>query len=104
MTRLGFIGAGNMGEAILRGILREGLLAPHNVYAYDPNQKRSKPCRPSWHTDGTERARHDRALRYRIVGREAKRVRIRSARMCKCAQRQGADFHRDGWSRAILRR
>ncbi len=38
MTKLGFIGAGNMGEAILRGILREGLLSPHNVYAYDPNK------------------------------------------------------------------
>ena len=42
MTRLGFIGAGNMGEAILRGILREGLLAPHNVYAYDPNHEKIK--------------------------------------------------------------
>lgn len=38
MTKLGFIGAGNMGEAILRGILREELLPPSSVYVFDVNQ------------------------------------------------------------------
>ena len=40
MTKLGFIGAGNMGEAILRGILRKELLKPSNVYIFDPNQEK----------------------------------------------------------------
>jgi len=40
MKKLGFIGAGNMGEAILRGILREGLLPPSNVYIFDLNQEK----------------------------------------------------------------
>ncbi len=40
MTKLGFIGIGNMGEAILRGILREGILTPQNVYIFDLNTKK----------------------------------------------------------------
>ena len=42
MTKLGFIGAGNMGEAILRGILREGLVTPSSVYIFDPNKEKVK--------------------------------------------------------------
>lgn len=35
--QIGFIGIGNMGEAILRGALRGGLVLPSRVSAYDPN-------------------------------------------------------------------
>ncbi len=42
MTKLGFIGTGNMGEAILRGILREGLVTPSSVYIFDPNKEKVK--------------------------------------------------------------
>jgi len=42
MTKLGFIGAGNMGEAILRGVLKANMLSPHNVYIYDTNSQKVK--------------------------------------------------------------
>lgn len=32
MNRLGFIGAGNMGSALIRGLIRFGAIAPENVY------------------------------------------------------------------------
>lgn len=35
--QIGFIGIGNMGEAILRGALHGGLVLPSQVSAYDPN-------------------------------------------------------------------
>jgi len=40
--KLGVIGVGNMGEAILRGILREGRLTKRDVVAYDPVRKREQ--------------------------------------------------------------
>jgi len=42
MTKLGFIGAGNMGEAILRGVLKANMLSPHNVYIFDVNTQKVK--------------------------------------------------------------
>ncbi|MGB2966312.1 MAG: NAD(P)-binding domain-containing protein, partial [Phycisphaerae bacterium] len=39
-TELGFLGAGNMAEAIARGILRAGLLAPGAMIAADPDPAR----------------------------------------------------------------
>jgi len=42
MLKLGFIGLGNMGEAILRGLLQQNILPPHCIYIYDINlQKQS---------------------------------------------------------------
>ena len=38
--QIGFIGVGNMGEAILRGALRGGVVSPPQVYAYDPNTEK----------------------------------------------------------------
>ncbi|OQA16183.1 MAG: Pyrroline-5-carboxylate reductase [Firmicutes bacterium ADurb.Bin356] len=40
MAKLGFIGIGNMGEAILRGILKKGLLPAHNIYIFDLNKEK----------------------------------------------------------------
>jgi len=40
--QLGVIGAGNMAEAILRGILRDDCLKPHEIVAYDPLDKRQQ--------------------------------------------------------------
>jgi pyrroline-5-carboxylate reductase len=36
-SRIGFIGTGNMGASILRGILRSGLTGPENIYIFDPD-------------------------------------------------------------------
>ena len=41
-TELGFLGAGNMAEAIARGILRAGLLAPGAMIAADPDPARRR--------------------------------------------------------------
>lgn len=30
--KIGFIGAGNMGSAIINGILNQGCIAPHDIY------------------------------------------------------------------------
>ena len=34
-SRLGFIGGGNMGQAILTGVLKNGLIAPESISVYD---------------------------------------------------------------------
>jgi pyrroline-5-carboxylate reductase len=39
-VRLGFLGAGNMAEAIARGILTAGLLKPQEMLASDPSEER----------------------------------------------------------------
>jgi pyrroline-5-carboxylate reductase len=36
MKKIGFVGAGNMTGALLRGLLRAGLVKPENVWASDP--------------------------------------------------------------------
>ncbi|KPJ58252.1 MAG: hypothetical protein AMJ42_03610 [Deltaproteobacteria bacterium DG_8] len=38
--KIGFIGVGNMGEALIRGILKAKLLSPQNVYASDIRESR----------------------------------------------------------------
>ncbi len=40
MIKIGIIGAGNMGEAILRGILSADMLPPENVYVFDLNTEK----------------------------------------------------------------
>ncbi|MFH1038390.1 MAG: pyrroline-5-carboxylate reductase [PVC group bacterium] len=40
MKRIAFIGAGNMGEALIRGILAQGLFSPRNIMAADPDENR----------------------------------------------------------------
>jgi pyrroline-5-carboxylate reductase len=42
MPTLGFIGAGNMAEAIARGLIRSGLYQPAEIRASDPNPDRQK--------------------------------------------------------------
>jgi len=37
--RLGFIGAGNMGQALIRGIVKSGTVLPEKVYVYDINRE-----------------------------------------------------------------
>ncbi|HUS92926.1 MAG TPA: pyrroline-5-carboxylate reductase [Phycisphaerae bacterium] len=39
---LGVIGVGHMGEAILRGVLKDGSLPRNAIVAYDPNKKREQ--------------------------------------------------------------
>lgn len=36
-TTIGFIGSGNMGEAMIKGLLKKGLIIPEQVVASDPN-------------------------------------------------------------------
>ncbi|HUO08768.1 MAG TPA: pyrroline-5-carboxylate reductase [Phycisphaerae bacterium] len=42
MPTIGFIGAGNMAEAIARGLLRSALYRPNEIRATDPNPERQK--------------------------------------------------------------
>ena len=43
--RLGFIGVGNMGEALLRGIIGSGLMSPANILASDVNLEKLNSLR-----------------------------------------------------------
>ena len=38
--KIGFIGAGNMGEALIRGLLGAKMFGPGNVLVSDPSRKR----------------------------------------------------------------
>ena len=38
MKKIAFIGAGNMGEALIRGIIEDGLYPPSGITASDPNE------------------------------------------------------------------
>jgi pyrroline-5-carboxylate reductase len=40
--RIGFLGAGNMGEALLKGLLRTGLVPPSSIFATDALRERLK--------------------------------------------------------------
>jgi len=40
--KLGVVGVGHMGEAILRGVLKDGSLPRNTIVAYDPNKKREQ--------------------------------------------------------------
>ncbi|MCL4502987.1 MAG: pyrroline-5-carboxylate reductase, partial [Deltaproteobacteria bacterium] len=44
-VKLGFIGAGNMGAAIIRGLVEGGRAAPENVVYYDPDPRRQAELR-----------------------------------------------------------
>lgn len=37
--KIGFIGCGNMGQAMIGGIVRSGLVSPEQVYAADPSEQ-----------------------------------------------------------------
>lgn len=41
--KIGFIGVGNMGQAILMGILKKGLFKAENIYLYDPYPEQIQP-------------------------------------------------------------
>jgi len=46
--KIGFIGAGNMGEALIKGILKAELLSPQNVYASDIRETRLKQLQKTY--------------------------------------------------------
>ncbi|HHV98656.1 MAG TPA: pyrroline-5-carboxylate reductase [Clostridiaceae bacterium] len=39
--RLGFIGAGNMGQALIRGIVKSGIVLPDKIFVYDINREQT---------------------------------------------------------------
>jgi pyrroline-5-carboxylate reductase len=43
--RIGFIGAGQMAEALARGLVSKGVVAAENIYAADPTQERKEVFR-----------------------------------------------------------
>ena len=40
--KIGFLGAGNMGEALIKGLLNAGLVSPHAIFATDARPERLK--------------------------------------------------------------
>lgn len=40
MKKIGFIGMGNMAQALAKGFLKAGALDPENIFAYAPNQEK----------------------------------------------------------------
>ena len=46
--KVGFIGAGNMGEALMRGIIKANLLSPQDVYASDTREARLKELQKNY--------------------------------------------------------
>ncbi len=58
MTTIGFIGAGNMAEAMVRGLLRGNDFAPENIRASGPREERVRELRESYGIDaGTDNKR-----------------------------------------------
>ena len=53
MTTIGFIGAGNMAEAMIRGLLRGNDFAPENIRASGPREDRVRELRESYGIDAT---------------------------------------------------
>jgi pyrroline-5-carboxylate reductase len=46
--KLGFLGCGNMGSAILSGILNNKLVAPEDIYIYDIDQQKTRQLSQRW--------------------------------------------------------
>ena len=45
MNNIGFIGMGNMAQAIASGFLKSGKISGKNIFAYAPNQEKlQKKC------------------------------------------------------------
>ena len=44
--RVGFLGAGNMGEAMIRGMVQAGLVPPDHILASDAQRDRLDSFRP----------------------------------------------------------
>ena len=56
MEPLGFIGAGNMAEAIISGLIRKALIAPHDIRVFDIKPDRMDYLRSSFGVDGASSA------------------------------------------------
>lgn len=54
-NRIGFIGGGQMGEALIRGIIKSGLYAPEAVSVAEPNSKRREYITSSYGVQGFEK-------------------------------------------------
>ena len=57
--KLGFIGAGNMATALVKGLTRSGLYTPDRLLASDPDESKIKAITESF---GLEESRNNRAL------------------------------------------
>ena len=64
--KVGFVGAGNMGEALMRGIIKANLLSPQNVYASDTREVRLKELQKNYGIT-TLRDNKDLVLKTRII-------------------------------------
>ena len=64
--KVGFIGAGNMGEALMRGIIKANLLSPQDVYASDTRETRLKELQKNYGIT-TLRDNKDLVLKTRII-------------------------------------
>lgn len=45
--KIGFIGCGNMGKAILSGLIASGQVLPGQIWVYTPPRIKSPPCMTS---------------------------------------------------------
>ncbi len=45
--KIGFIGCGNMGKAILGGLIASGQVLPGQIWVYTPPRIKSPPCMTS---------------------------------------------------------
>ncbi|CAB3270262.1 pyrroline-5-carboxylate reductase [Salmonella enterica subsp. enterica serovar Agona str. 0322] len=62
--KIGFIGCGNMGKAILGGLIASGQVLPGQIWVYTPPPIKSPPCMIS--TALMRRKARRRSLRSRI--------------------------------------
>ena len=56
--RIGFIGAGNMGEAIIRGLLNSGLIDSKSIIASDSSEDRLQYLESTYHIETTKNNKH----------------------------------------------
>ena len=52
--KVGFIGAGNMGEAMINGLIKSGLCKPHQIWASDVRAARLRQLRETYQINTTE--------------------------------------------------
>ena len=52
--RVGFIGAGNMATALIKGIINSGLYSPDMINAYDNDTEKLKSIYERYHVEGRQ--------------------------------------------------
>lgn len=62
MNKISFFGAGKMGSALIKGIIKKGMAAPGNIYVFDPDIEKTKQLADIYGVDGVSSAKEAASL------------------------------------------